>query len=215
CSAVGTDGTGGDPDGDGLTNLQEFMAGSSPIDSASAFRIVSIARENDDVRITWTTVGGRTNFLQAASRPSGSYVDISPAIAITGTGATTTNYFDIGRTTNAAACFYRVRLGPPPSAPTISCPADVMVNADPGLCVATNVALGSPVTADNCAVASVVNDAPASYPVGTNAVVWTATDIHGNARSCTQEVIVVDSELPSISCPVGVTVSTDAGQCTA
>src|SRR5207245_2272055 len=99
-------------------------------------------------------------------------------------------------------------------APSISCPAAVMVNTDAGQCTATNVALGSPVTGDNCAVASVVNDAPASYPVGTNVVVWTATDIHGNARSCTQQVIVADSEPPTISCPAAVTVNADAGQCT-
>src|SRR5204863_6912876 len=82
-------------------------------------------------------------------------------------------------------------------APSISCPAPVTVSAEAGQCTDTNVALGSPATSDNCAVASVVNDAPASYPVGTNAVVWTVTDIHGNASSCSQQVIVVDSDPPA------------------
>src|SRR5207249_252026 len=99
--------------------------------------------------------------------------------------------------------------------PLLNAPPTLTVSAEAGQCTATNVALGSPVTGDNCAVASVVNDPPASYPVGTNFVVWTATDIHGHVGSCTQEVIVVDSEPPSISCPAAVTVNTDAGQCTA
>ena len=55
---------------------------------------------------------------------------------------------------------------------------------------APNVALGTPVTSDNCGAASVVNNAPPLYPMGTNFVVWTATDIYGNSSSCTQQVIV-------------------------
>src|SRR5436309_8280356 len=72
--------------------------------------------------------------------------------------------------------------------PTVTCPADVTVYADPGQCSATNVFLGVPAsTNDNCGVSSVVNNAPVSYPVGTNAVVWTVTDVHGNSSSCTQQ----------------------------
>src|SRR5439155_24055343 len=92
-------------------------------------------------------------------------------------------------------------------APTISCPADVTVNTDAGLCTASGVNLGVPASADdNCSVASVVNDAAASYAVGTNAVIWTVTDIHGNSATCTQQVIVVDNQAPTVSCPADVSV---------
>ena len=84
--------------------------------------------------------------------------------------------------------------------PVITCPPNVLTNNSPGLCAATGVVLGTATATDNCAVASVVNNAPASFPVGTNYVVWTATDIHGNSASCTQQVIVVDTEPPAISC---------------
>ena len=87
------------------------------------------------------------------------------------------------------------------------------VNADAGLCSASGVALGTPVTADNCGVASVLNNAPAAFPVGTTMVVWTVTDIHGNSSACTQTVIVVDNQPPTIACPATVTVDTDAGHC--
>ena len=50
--------------------------------------------------------------------------------------------------------------------PTITCPLNVTVNAEPGQCyaLAANVALGTPTTGDNCGVASVVNDGLAQYP---------------------------------------------------
>ncbi|MBX7051414.1 MAG: HYR domain-containing protein, partial [Flavobacteriales bacterium] len=99
--------------------------------------------------------------------------------------------------------------------PTITCPADVTVNADNAACDATGVDLGSPVTADNCSVASVTNDAPASFPVGTTNVVWTVTDASGNTATCTQVVTVVDNQLPTITCPADVTVNADNAACDA
>ena len=76
-------------------------------------------------------------------------------------------------------------------APTITCPADVTVTNPPGESCASGVALGTPVTGDNCAVASVTSDAPSSFPAGTNLVIWTVTDVHNNTATCTQQVIVV------------------------
>ncbi|MCB0695764.1 MAG: choice-of-anchor D domain-containing protein [Chitinophagaceae bacterium] len=84
--------------------------------------------------------------------------------------------------------------------PTITAPADVTVNADNGACAATNVALGSPTTADNCGVASFSSNAQSSYPVGTTVVTWTVTDIHSNSATATQNVIVVDNQAPVASC---------------
>ncbi|PLW95352.1 MAG: hypothetical protein C0593_14360, partial [Marinilabiliales bacterium] len=43
--------------------------------------------------------------------------------------------------------------------PTITCPANITQDTDPGACTAT-VSLGTPTTNDNCGVASVTNDAP-------------------------------------------------------
>jgi gliding motility-associated-like protein len=96
--------------------------------------------------------------------------------------------------------------------PTITCPADIAVNNDPGQCYAT-VSLGSPVTADNCGVATVTNNAPATFPVGSTTVTWTITDIHGNSNTCQQTVVVTDNELPSITCPANISVNNDPGQC--
>jgi hypothetical protein len=82
--------------------------------------------------------------------------------------------------------------------PTISGLLPISVNADNGSCAATNVALGTPVTGDNCGVASVTNNAPASYPVGSTTVTWTVTDIHGNSTTTTQVVTVTDNQAPTV-----------------
>ncbi|MDY0142465.1 MAG: HYR domain-containing protein, partial [Bacteroidales bacterium] len=99
--------------------------------------------------------------------------------------------------------------------PTITCPTDVSVNTDADDCNASGVILGTPTTDDNCTVASVTNDAPATFPIGTTTVTWTVTDGSGNIATCEQLVTVTDIELPTITCPTDVSVNTDADDCNA
>jgi hypothetical protein len=103
---------GADPDGDGQSNLLEYLAGTDPTNSAVAFKILGVVATNEDVRVTWQTAGGRTNVVQSASDLSGTYANIGPNIVISGTGDTATNYLDTGAATNATARFYRIRLVP-------------------------------------------------------------------------------------------------------
>lgn len=89
--------------------------------------------------------------------------------------------------------------------PYIRCPFDVDVNTDAGKCYKTGpVNLGTPVTSDNCGVASVTNDAPAVYQKGVNLVTWTVTDKSGNTRTCVQRVTVYDVQKPTLKCPANV-----------
>jgi len=83
--------------------------------------------------------------------------------------------------------------------PQITCPATVTVDTDPGACTASGVALGEPITFDNCAVAAVTNDAPAVFAFGTTNVTWTVTDTSGNMATCNQSVIVRDREAPVVT----------------
>jgi hypothetical protein len=102
--------------------------------------------------------------------------------------------------------------------PTITCPANITVNVDAGTCVAA-VTVPAPVTADNCSVASVVNNfnntanASGTYPLGTTTVLWTVTDASGNTATCSMTVTVVDNVNPTITCPANITVNVDAGTC--
>ncbi len=142
----------------------------------------------------------------------------SPANTASGStfpvGTTTVSYMATDSTGNTASCSFTVTVVDNQN-PTIACPANVTVNADNGTCAATNVALGSPTTGDNCGVQGTSNNGPASYPVGTTAVTWTVTDINGNTATCTQNVTVVDNQNPTISCPADVTVNADNGICAA
>jgi hypothetical protein len=104
-----------DPDGDGQNNSAEFLAGSDPTSSTSAFRILWLSPEGDNLRITWATAGGRTNAVQAAVSDADGYystnfIDLSGPIIIFGSGDATTNYIDVGGTTNVPSRFYRIRL---------------------------------------------------------------------------------------------------------
>jgi beta-glucanase (GH16 family) len=104
--------SGADPDGDGMSNLQEYLAGTDPTNSASYFHILSIVPQGNDTLITWMTAGGLTNAVETTPNPGGSYSNISGDIIITGSGVTTTNYLDPGAFTNVPLQFYRIRLIP-------------------------------------------------------------------------------------------------------
>jgi len=109
-----------DPDGDGMNNLAEFLSGSDPNNSSSGLHIISVTPQNNgDMLITWGTVGGYTNAVQATAGDANgdyttNYVDITtaPHIIVSGNGDTTTNYTDGGGATNVPSRFYRIRLVP-------------------------------------------------------------------------------------------------------
>jgi hypothetical protein len=99
------------------------------------------------------------------------------------------------------------------TSPTITAPNSVTVLADPGVCSASNVALGFPLaTNDNCGILTATNNAPAQFPVGQTTVTWTAVDINGLIGSATQLVTVVDSQPPVPHC-VDLTVTNEPGLC--
>lgn len=79
--------------------------------------------------------------------------------------------------------------------PKLICPVDVQFTTPPGQCTvgfnATPLGIPSGIT-DNCAVQyPVINNDPKIYPVGLTNVIWTASDISGNKRTCTQKVTVI------------------------
>ena len=97
--------------------------------------------------------------------------------------------------------------------PLVSAPADVTIQIAPDADSATGVALGEAQASDNCGVASVTNNAPTTFPIGTTVVTWTATDNSGNTATATQNVTVTREVLPTITAPAAISVDTDAGDC--
>jgi len=141
-----------------------------------------------------------------------SVVNNAPACFPVGTTAVQWTVTDVNG--NSSVCIQNVTVTDNQN-PAISCPSDVNSSTDTGTCIACSVILGTPVTGDNCGVASVVNNAPACFPVGTTAVQWTVTDVNGNSATCNQNVIITDNENPTITCPSDINADTDAGTCTA
>jgi hypothetical protein len=85
--------------------------------------------------------------------------------------------------------------------PTITAPANLTANNDPGLASAV-VAVVAPAASDDCTpvtVSSVRSDGAAidaPYPVGITTITWTAKDDAGNSASALQTVTVFDVEAP-------------------
>jgi subtilisin-like proprotein convertase family protein len=100
--------------------------------------------------------------------------------------------------------------------PTISCPADIVVNSDEdgaGDCEAMVVfADAAAIDAEDGPIATTQTAGPASgdaFPVGDTDVTFEATDSDGNTVSCTFTVTVIDNEDPVAVCQ-DITVTLDA-----
>ncbi|HOX57252.1 MAG TPA: GH25 family lysozyme [Candidatus Paceibacterota bacterium] len=104
-----------DLDGDGVSALHESLAGTNPTNAASALRMLSAEPANNDILLTWATVGGRSYVVQRATNDTAgltaAFVDLSPVIVAGGTNEAATNYLHTGGATNPAG-YYRVRLEP-------------------------------------------------------------------------------------------------------
>src|SRR5204862_4047184 len=114
---------------------------------------------------------------------------------------------------NATTCQQRVIVRDA-ELPTITCPANVTVNADNGTCFASGVVLGSPTAADNCGSVTITSNAPAQFGIGTNLVTWTVTDNSGNTATCRPRLNFRDDQQPSVTiCLSNVTVNANVGLC--
>ncbi len=88
---------------------------------------------------------------------------------------------------------YKVDTEPP----AITCPPDKEVYTTDG-CMAVGIDIGTPETADNCSIASVIarvgettiDPQDATFGLGETIVNWTVTDAAGHTASCNQKVTV-------------------------
>src|SRR6185436_6743306 len=127
-------------------------------------------------------------------------------------GVTTVTNTATDSSGNVSTCSFTVTVQDA-QAPTLTCPPDMTVAPNAGVCIATGVVLGTPEASDNCGAVTVTSNAPAIFLPGTNLVTWTATDGGGNTTTCEQRVIVRDTQPPTITCPADVTVNANPGVC--
>ncbi|TYA55272.1 immunoglobulin-like domain-containing protein [Formosa maritima] len=143
--------------------------------------------------------------------PSAAVVDGCSGLFVEPTGIPTGGVFPIGTTTvtwtatdlagNSVSCTQDVTVTDTEN-PTIVCPSNIVVNTNPGQCVASvNIPLA--IAQDNCSIISVTNDyngggadASDTYPLGTTTVTFTATDSANRTTTCSFNVTVENSQDP-------------------
>ena len=92
--------------------------------------------------------------------------------------------------------------------PLLTIPADVTEEATGEF---TPVAIGTATATDDADPnPAVINDAPATFPLGDTDVEWTATDASGNSTSAIQVVTVEDTTPPAFTVPAAITLECNA-----
>lgn len=72
-----------DADGDGQSNLAEFLAGTDPRNAASRLAIVSITNNANIVELTWSSVDGKSYIIQASDDLTGWQThELSPGVPL-------------------------------------------------------------------------------------------------------------------------------------
>jgi len=139
-------------------------------------------------------VASLTYVLSGATTGSGSYLDG----VVFNLGNTTVTWTAIDINGNISICTFEVNVIDN-EAPVISCPPALF------FCSPSDVNIGNATATDNVGVESIVNNAPAVFPIGTTIVTWTAADAQGNYSTCEQVV--------EVSLPATVYAGSDAEMC--
>lgn len=66
-NASGSQGADGDPDGDGQTNTEEFLAGTAPVDPASVLEIETLTGTAPDFQLTWRSAPGKAYHIETST----------------------------------------------------------------------------------------------------------------------------------------------------
>ena len=192
---------------------------------------------NNTTGVCGTTVTFNTA-VTGAPAPNLTYT-LSGATSGSGSGNGSGSLFNVGTTTvtvtatnicGTASCSFTVTVNDTEN-PTITCPASIQANTDPGICAAT-VVTPNPAIADNCAttmltwtLSGATTGASATTGInfagtrlfnkGVTTVTYTVKDAAGNTATCSYTVTVRDLENPVVICPSNITVTTPIGSCTA
>lgn len=100
---------GDDPDGDGVSNLREFRAGTNPNDAASRFEVIEIARVPNGVALLWSSQADRRYRVKRTANlltPPAQYDVVQSGLLAT----PPFNQFVDTTTTNGAQFFYLIEI---------------------------------------------------------------------------------------------------------
>jgi gliding motility-associated-like protein len=124
--------------------------------------------------------------------------------------------FPLGTTDQAGnqqTCSFSVIVSDTSTPVFTACPANLTVAPSGTECNTAVAAWTAPTVTDNCTATVTSSHAPgATFPLGTTAVTYAATDAAGNTASCTFNVVVEDTSNPVITgCPANITLQATGG----
>jgi hypothetical protein len=124
-AAYGISDPSGDADGDGQSNLKEYLAGTNPTNAASMLKITGIVKQpNGHFDVTWASVGGTRYRLQFGGTNSGAGLILgdlvrplaqeidSSAYGSASTQAFTDDFTLTGGAPTNGVRFYRIKVVP-------------------------------------------------------------------------------------------------------
>ena len=119
---------------------------------------------------------------------------------------------------NSAQCGFYVAVHDT-EAPRISCPQNILTTTSTGSCSRV-VNYQSPNSTDNCGVISMnvtlaAHESGSAFPKGQTIINWTAADAAGDASWCMFDIVVLDKEPPTVSCPAPIIVNASYNMCSA
>jgi hypothetical protein len=187
--------------GDTTVTLTVTEVGTSPILSSICEATVTVVDETAptvnagaDQTLEATSTSGAAATISPTSDDACSIasVVIDPDLAIYPLGNTTVTATATDGSGNQSSSSMTVTVVDT-TAPELNVPADIEVEATGPMTV---VNIGA-ATATDIFPVTVSSNQPASYPLGTTTVTWSATDSNGNQSSGTQAVTVVDTTAPN------------------
>ena len=172
----------------------------------------SLERKRSEKRST------RSKYSHGGILKTRSWVILSAVISVilmTSVYATIGSHAELTRMMNDMSALssnnasYRSQVARDNTAPTITGVQDIVSEATSQL---SQVSLTAPtVTDDVDPTPTLTNDAPSSgFPLGTNAVTWTAKDDGGNTATALQKVTLIDTTPPVIIAPADLSVYVDS-----
>jgi gliding motility-associated-like protein len=162
--------------------------------------------------VTWTAPEATDNCQLIAFTPSivpGTFVNV------TVTGSYPIEYVAVDAAGNISKCQFKVKVVDNQPPVFQGCPGNISVNTGANACSAV-VTWPLPVASDNCGVTGFSSShvSGSTFQVGTDSVLYYASDAAGNESVCTFKVTVVDNQAPAITnVPADITVYAAASSC--
>ncbi|MEZ4909843.1 MAG: HYR domain-containing protein [Saprospiraceae bacterium] len=189
--------------GNASTNTATFTItdNTAPTIAAPANLMITCGQDNGAAIVDWLDNYTVTEACQTYT-VTNNYTGVIPNLCGGSQTITWTVTDDCGATGTSSAMIIASNDATPPV--FSNCPSDIVVNVDVDLCT-SNVVYSTPVATDCNGPVTVVRTAGiasgSTFPLGVTTITFTATDRCNNTSTCSFDITVVDSDVPTINCP--------------